>query len=261
METRVDATVLPGVWERAIALSTGALREVARALNALLAVSVVGIVVSSIAALILDAGTAWIITLASAGVIVVATAVLFSNASLRASTELVIDHGRIERRDWRLETGTRRPRARKAIERWLRENPDALGRAGLLVQLGRFEEADRELERRPYRGADGVFAIESDRQYRTMFTGGRPDFTVLRGAWEQLVDPAERHHRRECLALQEAQEAAELRRDPIAILAAARLEAGAPSPRCRVAAVAGSYVVFLFMVETTIWLVRASIGH
>lgn len=226
--------VEPGVWERAEALTGAAFGAAFRVIRSTRNVGLSAILSAGvIAAVWPSTEVALVLALGIALAFALLGAASFRDARLRSAVELYLDHDLIEGAVWQRETGSRRPRRRAEIERWLREHPVGPGRISMLVLLGRFEEADRELARRPVSSLDEQFAVESDRQYRVMYTDGMPDLADLRVAWDRLTDPAQRHRRRECLALQEAQVAATEGRDPMAVLADAVPEVGRIQVRCR----------------------------
>ena len=166
--------------------------------------------------------------------IAVVGAVTLRDPALRAGLEIYFDHNRTEREAWRRRHGARHPRTRREIERWVAENPRSRDRLSLLTLLGRFEEVDEQLRHQPPRTQDQVCGDEIDRQYRVLFTGGPVDLAAARGRWSELEDPVERHHRRECLALLEAQVASASGQEPLATLRSAREEVGPVALRSRV---------------------------
>ena len=164
---------------------------------------------------------------ATTAVTLVALASLpFRDPDLRVATELVTNHQVRESAEWRHETGTRLPRGRPAIRRWLEARPDATGRGSLLTVIGRFAEADAYWEGHPGRTPEEAFGVEVQRETAWLLSGREPDVGRLHGLWRTLPDTAERRHRRECLAVLEAEAGIDAGRDPIAILAAARAETG-----------------------------------
>jgi hypothetical protein len=249
--------VVPGVYERALDLVTSVVRVSFAPFRTVAKLGLAATFAAGFAA-----GAAPGLTLGIALVLAfllayaIAAAVILRDAQVRAAMEIYLDHDRIEEADWRLDTGTKRPRGRVAAERWLREHPDSPNRVSTLVLLGRFEEADAELARRPPTTPDERFLVVSDAQYRIMFTGGMPDLSALRQAWEAIGDPRQRHHRRECLALQEAQAAVAAGDSPVECLARAMPEVGGVQPRVRVWVQAARPALFVLLVSVTGLLAR-----
>jgi hypothetical protein len=152
----------------------------------------------------------------------------FFDPTFRAAAELFYDHDARERAEWQAQTGTPLPRGFKASEKWLNENPTGPGRATLLLVVGRVEEADRAIEAietdTPLRSFDGALL----RQTRRLLTGDAPDIGLLSDLRRSIPDPRVRSHRRECIALLDAEVAVDDGRDPIEVLADARQEIEIP---------------------------------
>lgn len=160
-------------------------------------------------------------------------AVPLRDPQLRAAQEVYADHLQLERAEWKQVTGTKLPSGFAQSERWLREHPGAEhGRAALLMGLGRFAEAEEELTRRPNLTATEAYERELIRQQGRLFAGERPDLVTLRRDLPTLPD-AIRRHRRQCLALLEAQATVDGDGDPIACLAAGRDPRGPVYARSR----------------------------
>jgi hypothetical protein len=152
------------------------------------------------------------------------TALPLRGRRFRAARELVADHNCHEAAEWKEETGTKMPRGLKAMERWLANHPVSPGRASLLLPLGRIAEADTAIAAIVPSTPEEAFAVDILRETRTLLLGGTPDLAPLRARWRDLPDLRERRHRRECLALLEAQAGVEHGADPINALAEARTE-------------------------------------
>lgn len=144
------------------------------------------------------------------------------HADSRAALELVMDHDRYERSEWRRDTGTKRPSNLKRLRAWSEGHPSGPGRASALLRLGRLEEADRAIALMPSSTPDEAFARDILLATRILFAGARPPVADLHASWRLLQDPVERRHLRECLALLDGQIAAAADEPVWPILAAAR---------------------------------------
>jgi hypothetical protein len=178
----------------------------------------------------------WLGGLTGGAIAAVFTAIAWApywSADLRGAAELIADHSCHELEEWRAETGTRIPIGVVAMERWLANHPSGKGRASVLLRLGRLHEADVAIEAiEPGSPAEG-FGVEILRETMTLLSGRRPDLASLQAGWRSLPDPRERRHRRECLALLEAEVAVADGQSPLPILAAARREIGEVHPSMR----------------------------
>jgi hypothetical protein len=148
----------------------------------------------------------------------------FADPTFRRAAELFHDHNCHERAEWKATTGTPMPRGLPAVERWVAAHPDAPGRASLLVLLGRLDEADRAIANTQPKTPEEAFSLEITRQTRALAAGTVPDTASLHASWRALPDPRERRHRRECLAILDAQIAVEEGRDPLPVMAKGREE-------------------------------------
>ncbi len=167
-------------------------------------------------------GTA--VGLALAALVAVVAWAPFTDAGFRGAAELYFDHGCHERAEWKTETGTSMPSGIRAIERWLDAHPEGPGRASLLLVVGRIDEADRVIAAKIPTTPVETFEMELLRQTRSLLLGQRPELDRLHAIWPSIPDPRERRHRRECLALLEGELAVAEGGDPIAVLAAARID-------------------------------------
>lgn len=163
---------------------------------------------------------------------------------LRGAVELINDHNCHEGAEWRNETGTKVPIGVAAMERWLASHPTGPGRASVLLRLGRLEAADRAIAEMNPTTPEEAFGVEILRETRTFLAGRRPDLSRLQASWGSLPDPRERRHRRECLALLEAEVAAADRLDPILPLAVARREIGEVHGSMQMGRVLARWLVF-----------------
>lgn len=166
-----------------------------------------------------------------------------SNPDLRAALELVSDHDCHERAEWKRETGTSVPRGVAAMRRWLLAHPSGPGRASILLRMGQLEEADRAIGAIEPSTQEERFGVEILRLTRILLTGERPDVTALHASWRSLPDPTERRHRRECLALLDAQIAVAASGDPVPALAVARHEIVEVHPSMRAPRLLGRLIL------------------
>ncbi len=144
----------------------------------------------------------------------------------RAAVELIQDHDCHERAEWRAETATNVPLTVPEMTRWLTAHPTGPGRASVLLRLGRLAEAAREIEQIEPTTPEEAFGVEILRQNLNLVAGDRADVAALYATWRSLPDSRERRHRRECLALLDAQVAVAAGEDPIPSIARARKEIG-----------------------------------
>lgn len=217
----------PAAWTRALRLGKAASRRIRSVTKGLYVAGGISLAVGGVAhgagADILIANAIGVAT--AAGLVALAS-LPFRDPDLRSATELVADHQVRELAEWKRETGTRMPRGRPAIREWLEKHPDTPGRGSLLTVIGRFVEADAYWERHPGKTPADAFAVEVSRETAALLSGQVPALERLHELWQALPDTPERGHRRECLALLEAEAGVDGGRDPIAVLAAARSEAG-----------------------------------
>ena len=255
------AEVVPGVWERATALSAQALGATMAPLRIACGLPLVlGLPAALVPVLVREATAAAALDLLIAAWAAATVARSVRSRRLWAPLEVVIDHERLEHAEFRRETGSKRPRGRSAVERWLLDHPTGPGRVSYLVLLGRFGDADRELAVRPPDPISEEFLRANDAAARVLYTGGLPDLQPVRAAWERIFDPAQRHLRRECLALEEAMAAAASGRDPVPILAAARRDVGFVSWRSRVEWLVARTALVTLVIASSGWLVRLALG-
>jgi hypothetical protein len=184
----------------------------------------------------------------------------YANRRFRLAAELFSDHNCHERAEWKEKTGARMPFGLKAAERWLAENPNARGRASLLLPLGRVAEADQLIAGFTPTTPDEAFDVELLRETRTLLIGGTPDTERLRAVLDTLPEPRERRHRRECMALLDAQAAVAAGKDPLAVLAAAREEIDAVYWRYRTGWALGIFLAGAVSLVTVAGVIAASIG-
>lgn len=184
----------------------------------------------------------------------------YTNRQFRDAAELFSDHNCHERDEWKQKTGTKMPFGRKAAERWLAENPTARGRASLLLPLGRVAEADQLIASFVPATPDDEFDVALLHETRALLLGETPDTERLKAALNTLPDPRERRHRRECIALLEAQAAVAAGKDPTAVLAAARHQIDGVYWRYRTAWALGIFVAGAVALVVVAGYLAASIG-
>lgn len=151
----------------------------------------------------------------------------------REGAELVWDHNCYELAQWKAATGGRYPRSAKAARAWLDAHPEAPGRASILLRFGRLAEADVAIEAAQAQTPEEAFSLDILRGTRILFASGRPDLDALHAKWLALPPGDQRRHRRECLALLDADMAVVDGRDPWTVLADARAEVGDVDPSMR----------------------------
>lgn len=233
----------PAAYTRALRLGRAAFRRIGSAAKALYIATGIATGIGLAAHLgSLDPWVASGVGLVAAVAAVAVAALPFSDAALRAATEIASNHQVREAREWQEETGTRMPRGRPAIRRWLDEHPDTPGRGTLLTVLGSFADAEVYWRSHPASTEGEAFGVEVQRETAVLLSGRAPDLERLRVQWPTIRDPFERENRRECLALLEAQARVESGADPIAIVAAARSETGPLMWRVRIPFVLGFHV-------------------
>ena len=251
----------PAAWTRALRLGRTAFRRIGSVARALYVATGIATGIGIAAHLAgLDHWAATGIGLVAALVCVGLVSLPFRDPSLRVATEIVSNHQQREAREWRDETGTRMPRGRPAMRRWLDEHPDSPGRGTLLTVLGRFAEAEASWRSLTPDTPGVAFGVEVQRETAILLAGREPDLARLHGLWPQIRDPFEREDRRECLALLEAQALVESGADPIAIVAAARGETGPIPVRCSVPYIVGFHVVLAMVPVVIISIARVLVG-
>jgi hypothetical protein len=233
----------PAAYPRALRLGRAAFRRIGSVAKALYIATGIATGIGLAAHLGgLDPWVASGVALVAAVAAVAVVALPFRDAALRAATEIASNHQVREAREWHEETGTRMPRGRAAIRRWLEAHPDTVGRGTLLTVLGSFADAEAYWRSHPASTEGEAFGVEVQRETAVLLSGGAPDLERLRVLWPTIRDPLERENRRECLALLEAQALVESGADPIAIVAAARRETGPVMWRVRIPFVLGFHI-------------------
>ena len=223
--------------------------------------SAIGAVVGATVALVLglavhDPLRAGLTGLAIALVAFVAGWWPMADPDLRAALELVSDHDCHERAEWKRETGTSVPIGVGAMRRWLVAHPSGPGRASVLIRMGQLDEADRAIDAIEPSTPEEAFGVDILRQTRILLAGGTPDSSVLHASWRALPDSRERRHRRECLALLDAQIALAGGGAPVPVLALARRDIGDVHPSMRAPRLVGR----LFLIAAGVILAAAVLG-
>jgi len=169
----------------------------------------------------------WLGALIGGAIAAVLTAIAWArywSADLRGAAELISDHNCHELAEWRAETGTSIPIGVAAMEQWLANHPSGDGRASVLLRLGRLDEAGVAIDAIEPSTPEEAYGVEILRETMKLLAGRRPDLAMLQSTWRSLPEPRERRHRRECLALLEAEVAVADGQSPLPILVAARHE-------------------------------------
>ena len=148
------------------------------------------------------------------------------SAGARAAIEVLNDHNCRELAEWKTATGTSLPRTVRDSRRWLREHPDSPGRATVLARVGQLAEARAVIDAATPATPEDAFGLAILRKSLDVLSGDHPDVSGLHAEWSSLPDTRERFHRRECLALLDAQIAIQAGGDPWSVLASARGEVG-----------------------------------
>jgi hypothetical protein len=117
---------------------------------------------------------------------------------------------------------------------WLAEHPTGPGRASVLTWLGRLDEAAVAIEQIETTTPEEAFGVDIMRATTRLLAGRAADPAPLHARWTALPDARERRHRRECLALLDAQIAVLDGQDPIPVVAAGRREIGEVHPSMRI---------------------------
>jgi hypothetical protein len=261
----------PAAWQRAQRLGRSAFRRLGSVVKALYIWVGVATGIGLAAHLAgLDIWLANAVALVAALVCIGLACLPFRDRTLRTANEIIANHQLREGREWRAETGTRMPRGRPAIRRWLDEHPDTPGRGSLLTVIGRFAEAEVCWRSATPDTPGATFAIEIQRETAVLLAGRDPDLGRLRTLWAAIPNPLERENRRECLAILAAQaQVASIPpgldlhlagADPIAIVAAARDETGPVTWRARVLSIFGFHVVLALLPVLAASVIRVIAG-
>lgn len=251
----------PGAYARALRLGRAAFRRVGSVAKALWIGTGVATGIGLAAHFAgLDAWLALGVAAVASPVCVGLAALPLRDPALRIVTGILTNHQVREAREWREETGTRMPRGRPAIRRWLDEHPDSPGRGTLLTVLGSFAEAEACWRSLTPDTPGVAFGVEVQRETAVLLAGREPDLDRLRTLWATIRDPFERENRRECLAILEAEARVESGADPIAIVAAARGETGPIGVRCSVPYIVGFHVVLALVPMLVASVIRVATG-
>ena len=178
---------------------------------------------------------------------------------LRAAIELRNDHDCHERAEWKADTRTSMPRTPRAAAQWLLAHPRERGRAALLVALGRLDEADQAIAEVEPRTPEEAFGLEILRQRRRLLADEPVDGAALHEQWRKLPLSRERRHRRQCLALLDAQVAFDAGRAPLVALATGRAEAGEVHRTMRIEWIVGQWVVAAALLVCAVTIIVGAI--
>ena len=173
---------------------------------------------------------------------------------LRLAFELVLDLERAGRRFWREETGSAAPHNRGAARHRIDSHPTEPVPIGMLLLVGRLEEADDAIAALDEVPSDSAFDVELMRQTRRLYGGDDADLTAARALWRTLAQPRRDVARSE-LALLEAQVAAASHEDPVPVLAAARLEVSGVHWSVRPLVFVTGWVVVAIVSTVLAWLI------
>jgi hypothetical protein len=253
--------VVPGVWERGTVLSTAVVRPF---VNPWRMTSLLPALLGGLAILVARFAGYTAIAIAAQGVIAAGAAAIvvgvLRDRRIRAALELFLDHQYLEEAEFRRETGRRKPRRRREVERWLDDHPRGPGRASCLAMLGRFEEAERELEVSGVSSPTLAYLRADLASKRVLYAGGIPDPEPLRAAWHAIDDPSQRHLRWECLAWQEALVEVASGGDGTSVLARARSDAGTVLWRARAEWLCAQAALIVVALAALDWLARLALG-
>jgi hypothetical protein len=187
-------------------------------------------------------------------------------ADHRAGLEVVLDHSRRERAEWKRDTGTTMPMTARGASRWLREHPIRDGaaadaHASMLLRVGRLAEAEAALTALEPRTPDEAFGIEIGRKTLEHMAGGRPDMAPLHSSWRSLPVPGERQRRRECLALLDAMIAVSDGQDAWPIVAGAKVDVVEIQRSARIPWLAATWLAYqLFFSAIVVWVTWVLVG-
>jgi hypothetical protein len=217
---RVD----PATWRRIGTLTRSAFGLVRDVYTRIVVGALAGAVVGTVVAFVTAPSPQGLVT----GVVVAAIPVLLGAAPLidrdrRRAFELIIDLRRAGVRSWKKAGTIAAPESRGDARRWLDSHPDEPIPIGILLVVGRLEDADEAIAALGDVPPDHAFDVELLRQTRRVYGGETPDLDPLRELLRQVPEPRIDVARGELAAL-EAQAAVAAGDDPLPILAAARLD-------------------------------------
>jgi hypothetical protein len=252
-------TVDPVVWQRIGTLTRGAFGRVrdiyTRVAFGAISGALIGIVVAFITApsmpgLVLG-------TVLAAGCVLVGAARLIRR-ELRQAFELVLDLQRAGRRLWRDGSGATAPESRGSARQWIDSHPAEPVPIAMLLVVGRLEEADEAIAALGDVPKDAAFDVELLSQTRRLYGGDAPDLTVVRELWRTLPQPRRDVARGELAAL-EAQAATASHKNPVPVLAAARLEVSGVHWSVRTPVFVTRWVIVAIVPVGLAWLLRPAL--
>lgn len=200
-----------------------------------------------------ELGLAAVAAFVGSGIAGVAAWSWLLDAPRRAAFELLMDHTTRESQAWRSETGTKLPATVRGAEAWLRDHPNARGQATMLARLGRMNEARADLHAKVPPTVEEALHTDIFLRQLDVYDGGAPESGDLHERWQALPDTAARRFRRGCLAVLDAQIAADCGDDPWPVLATARPELGAVDPSARASRYARVIVSIHVLFAISVW--------
>ena len=215
----------------------------------------IGIVVAFITA---PSTPGMVLAIAIAAGCVLVGAAPFIHRERRLAFELVVNLERAGRRSWRDGSGTAAPHSRGSARQWIDSHPGKPVPIALFLAVGRLDEADEAIAALGEMQPDAAFDVELLRQTRRLYGGDAPDLTVVRELWRPLPQPRRDVARGE-LAFLEAQAASASHEDPVAVLAAARLEVSAVHWSVRPPVFVTRWVVVAIVPTLLAWLLRPAL--
>ena len=249
----------PVVWQRIGMLTHGAFASVrdvyTRTALGAMSGAVIGIVVAFITA---PSMPGLVLALVLAAGCVLAGAASLVHRDERLAFELVLDLRRVGRRSWQEGIGMDAPQSRGSARQWIDSHPDEPVPIGVLLLVGRLEEADEAIAALGTVPPDAAFDVELLRQTRRLYGGDAPDLSVVGELWRTLPQPRRDVARGE-LAFLEAQAAAVSREDPVAVLAAARMEVSGVPWSVRAPVFVTRWVLVAIVPTALAWLIRPAL--
>ena len=149
------------------------------------------------------------------------------------------------------------PESRGEARRWLDGHPDEPIPIGILLLVGRLEDADEAVAALGEVPPDSAFDVELLRQTRRVYGGETPDLDPLRELLGHVPEPRRDVARGELAAL-EAQAAVATGDDPVPILAAARLDVPV-HVTARAPVFVARWLLVALVPVVLVWLIRPAL--